>query len=298
MILDAHHHIGELVIGDTGQDEGADSDPTSADAQAAHVAMLNSLGFSAAIVQPSLQYERPYGITNTQAVNDAIATYRDNDPRHFPVALGTVEPLHGTRVAEEELHRLATDLRLDGVTWHTRYQGVALSDRRMHHLVDVATELGLPCYLHVFAESNLEAPWMLEDIAANHAGATIVALDAFSAPTQINYIRGVADRCDNVLFDTALTFTHLRPLDRWVERFGSERLLFGTDAYVSPRPYNTPSVLHEINASDTLTPDDLTNIFWRNAVRVFPRIRERVSCPDDASSSSDGPRPTSPLHHD
>ncbi|MER8160837.1 amidohydrolase family protein [Streptomyces sp. NPDC094472] len=264
-IVDTHHHVGSLSIGAAPERDAA---RTSSDPVDTHHSMLDRFGMTACAVLPGLQYERPYGIVNTREVNDAIAAYRDRSPR-FLAALGTVEPLHGLALCREELDRMAGPLGLDGVVWHTRYQGVAVSDRRMHELIDEAASRGLPCYVHMFAESNLEAPWMFADLARSHPEATIVALDGFSASTQIQYVMDLADRFDNILFDTAVCFPLLRPLDAFVARFGSERLMFGTDSYADPVSYNVPAVMHELLASE-MDAEHLENIFWRTFCRVFP----------------------------
>lgn len=272
--IDTHHHVGELSLG-IGDDVTGRGD-TSIRPVEIHEQMLDSFGFTAACVLPGFQYDRTDGIANTRRVNDAIAAYRDSKPNRFPVALGTLEPLHTFDTCRDEADRLIDDQNIDGLAWHTRYQGVFLSDRRMHTLVDLAVERGLPCFVHLFAESNMEAPWSLLELARAHPEATIVALDGFSGSTQTRYLMDIAERCPNVLFDTAICFPLTRPLDTFVETFGSERLLFGTDSYARPVLYNTPSVLHELMASD-MPQDDLENIMWRNFVRLFPQALTRMN---------------------
>lgn len=280
-VVDTHHHIGSLSIGAAEEKQRGDDDRHPVQA---HHRMLDRFGMTACAVMPALQYERPHGIVNTREINNGIAGYRDGSPR-FLAALGTVEPLHGTAVCREELDRLVTELHLDGVVWHTRYQGVAVSDRRMHELVDEATARGLPCYIHMFAESNLEAPWMFADLARNHPDATIVALDGFSASTQICYVMDLAERFDNILFDTAICFPLLRPLDAFVSRFGSERLMFGTDSYADPVSYNVPAVMEELLAS-AMDIEHLENIFWRNFCRVFPSAAKALDALDTPEETS------------
>ena len=272
-VIDCHHHVGQLALG-----LGGESDFVGGTVEAAvstHDAVLDRFGMAAAFVLPGLQYERPYGIVDTRKLNDGMAAYRAAMPSRFPIAFGTVEPLHGIALCVEEMTRVVDELQLDGLTWHTRYQGVALSDRRMHRLMDEAAERSLPCFLHVFNESQMEAPWMVADLAKNHPDTTVVVLDGFSGNTQIQYIMDLADRFENLIFDTAICFPLLRPLDRFVERFGSDRLIFGTDSYADPVSYNSPSVLNELLASD-MAQDHLENILWHNAVRLFPRVAERI----------------------
>lgn len=273
-VIDTHHHVGELSLGLANEEVGGDG--ARIRPVELHEEMLDSFGFTAACVIPGFQYDRTEGIASTRAVNDAIAAYRDSKPTRFPVALGTLEPLHTLEACRDEADRLVDELGIDGLAWHTRYQGVFLSDPRMHAFVDLAVERGLPCFVHLFAESNMEAPWSLLDLARGHPEATIVALDGFSGSTQARYLMDIAERCPNVLFDTAICFPLMRPLDVFVETFGSERLLFGTDSYARPVLYNTPSVLHELLASD-MPQDDLENIMWRNFVRLFPQALTRMN---------------------
>lgn len=209
-ILDTHHHVGELALGNEDVvGEGAVT--RKADE---HREMLSDFDISAVAVIPGFQYERTHGIEDTRRINSNIAAYRDADRKHFPVALGILEPLYDLRANEEELDRLVTELEIDGIAWHTRYQAVAVSDRRMHQLVERVADRGLPCYVHMFYESGLESPWMLVDLAKAHPDATIVALDAFSGATNVRWMDDIAERCPNVLFDTAIAFPLLRPIDR------------------------------------------------------------------------------------
>ncbi|PBC36070.1 amidohydrolase [Rhodococcus sp. ACPA4] len=282
-VIDVHHHVGELSLG-TGAD-GAGEEGTTIRPVEIHEQMLDSFGFTAACVIPGFQYDRTDGIANTRRVNTAVAAYRDSTPSRFPVALGTLEPLHDAEACRIEADRLVEELDIDGLAWHTRYQGVFLSDGRMHAFVDLAVELGLPCFVHLFAESGMEAAWSLLDLAREHPDATIVALDGFSGPEQTRYLMDIAERCPNVLFDTAICFPLTRPLDKFVEAFGSERLLFGTDSYARPLLYNTPSVLHELRSSD-MPQDDLENIMWRNSVRLFPQIATHLNLAMDGAEIS------------
>lgn len=270
-IIDTHHHVGRLALGN--ESEAAES--AVARGADEHRAMLAEFGIAAAAVIPGFQYERTHGIADTREVNDSIAAYRDADPRHFPIALGVLEPLHDLRANEDELDRILDDLGLDGVAWHTRYQGVAVSDRRMHALVERVAARGRPCYVHMFSESGLESPWMLVDLATAHPDATIVALDGFSSATHVRYMEDIAERCPNVLFDTAIAFPLMRPIDGFVSRFGSERLLFGTDSYAKPLLYNYPAILGELLHSP-MPQEDLDAIFGGNFLRLFPQAASRI----------------------
>lgn len=126
---------------------------------------------------------------------------------------------------------------------------------------------------------------MFADLARDHPEATIVALDGFSGSTQIQYVMDLADRFDNILFDTAVCFPLLRPLDAFVARFGSERLMFGTDSYADPVSYNVPAVMEELLHSD-LDTEHLENVFWRTFCRVFPAAGEALRAFDAPGDES------------
>lgn len=268
-VLDTHHHVGQLSIGGRAESEAA-----AGPSVGAHEAMLDRFDMSGCLVMPGLQYERPHGIVNTRAINDAIVSYARQSPR-FLAAAGTVEPLHGLELCAEELDRMV-EIGLDAVVWHTRFQGVATSDRRMHALVDEATARGLPCFVHMFGESNVESPWMFAELAKAHPEARLVVLDGFSSASQVHYVMDLAERFDNLWFDTAICFPLLRPLDLFVARFGSARLLFGTDSYADPVSYNVPQVMLELLASE-MDQEHLENIFWRNLAGLVPAVRAGLS---------------------
>jgi predicted TIM-barrel fold metal-dependent hydrolase len=270
-IFDMHQHVGKL---DTGGDE-AQTD-SSGDDRTQRAALLDQFGLSAAGVMPSLQYERPRGLLDTQAVNEAIAAYRDAAPQRFPLAFGTAEPLHGIKLAREEVSRLATELKLDGVVWHHRFQGAFVDDRRMHALLDECEAQGLPALVHMFAESDMQSPHALETLAREHPGVSFVALDALSGYEQGNALLYAATRCPNLYLETAGCVPLSRALGRIVTELGSERVLFGTDCYLEPRMWNEPIALRELTLDPRITDADRENIFWHNAVRLFPQLADRV----------------------
>jgi predicted TIM-barrel fold metal-dependent hydrolase len=271
-IFDMHEHIGALDAGDGTSTGGAMS---FTDDYALRTAALDRYGFAAAIAMPSLQYARPAGYEDTRALNNAIAGYRDQFRERFPVALGTVEPLQGVDIGKREIARAKTELQLDGIVWHHRFQGVFLGDGRMHALLDACAEYDMPAFFHVIADSNMEAPWLLEELYHAHPDVQFVALDPLSGLTQIRYIMAMAERCPKLLFDTAFTVPVGRSIEEFVRRFGSERLLFGTDLYLSPPLYIYPHILREILDAPTLTDEHRRDIFWNNAERLFPQAFAR-----------------------
>jgi predicted TIM-barrel fold metal-dependent hydrolase len=265
-VFDIHQHVGSLDIG--GREAGSVVWKSDED-YAKRVQILDKFGVRAAAVMPSSQYLRPNGIPDTCAMNDLVADYRNRYRGRFPVAMGTVEPLYGEEAGVREIRRIAEKLRLDGIVWHHRYQGTFINDRRMHAFLQVMAEYHLPAFIHVFAESTMEAPWGVEALAEKHPHVTFIALDAFSGNTQTQYMIAIAKRCPNVLLETGVTFPLGRIIEEAVVNLGSERLLFGTDLYLAPLMYLYPDVMHQILEAPTLTDQDKQNIFWNNASKLF-----------------------------
>lgn len=265
-IFDIHQHVGDLAVGDGSQQR------RGWDAQRDHdqrVQVMDRTGVRAAMVMPALQYLRPHGIADTRRINDLAAEYRERYRKRFPLAAGTVEPLYGEAIGVEEIRRIAEELCLDAVVWHHRFQGTFINDPSMGPLLQALVQYRLPAIIHLFAESTMEAPWGLEALAERRPEVTFIALDAFSGFTQAQYVMGIAKRCPNVYFETACVFPLGRLIEQFVTKFGSERLLFGTDLYLSPPMYNHPHVLHEILEATTLSEQDKRNIFYDNARRLF-----------------------------
>jgi predicted TIM-barrel fold metal-dependent hydrolase len=267
-VFDAHQHVGAL---DTGGNQALKAAWTIEDDYARRTALMDRFGVHSGIAMPSLQYLKPNGYADTRAVNDGIAAFRETYRERYPVAIGTCEPMHGERIAIEEIDRIAGELHLDGIVWHHRFQGCFLGDAKMGALLRACARHNLPAFFHVISDSNMEAPWMLEELYHAHPDVTFVACDAFSGPTQVRFIMQMAARCPKMLFDSAIAFPLMQYLEEFVRRHGAERLLFGTDLYVSPPTYHTPHVLREIVDAPSLTDDDKRKILCENAERLFGR---------------------------
>ena len=264
-VFDVHNHVGALEVGSRAEwGRGFDIDED----YRRRAALLDRFGVTKGAVMPALQYERPDGQASTRRVNELMGEYKKRFSERFPVAMGTVEPLHGEALGVAELERMKHDLALDAVVWHHRMQGSQIADRRMRAFLRQAERLGLPAFIHLFAESTLEAPWGLEVLADEFPGVTFVALDAFSGHTQARYMFSLARRFSNVLFETGAMFLMGRIVEEFVATFGSDRLLYGSDLYVSPPGYDVPHVLNEIMAAP-IGPQDRANILWDNAARLF-----------------------------
>ena len=260
-IFDIHHHLGALTGGSLQEGDGwEDRD------YANRVRIMDANEVSTAAILAATGYIQADGIKDTMRCNDAVAAYRKRDPARFPAACGIVEPLHGAR-SLDELERMKHVLKLDGVVWHSRFQGVAVDHSLMRPLLKKVNELGLVPLVHTNAESNLEAVWRLERLALEFPELTFVSMDALTTNTNSQLALDIAKRTPNILFDTA----HVRGpayVRQFVETVGSERLVFGSLFYSYPASYEHCATLNEIKAAK-ISGLDMTNILALNAKRLF-----------------------------
>jgi predicted TIM-barrel fold metal-dependent hydrolase len=159
------------------------------------------------------------------------------------------------------------ELKLNGVVWHSRFQGVAVDHALMRPLLKKVTELGLVPLIHTNAESNLEAVWRLERLALEFPELTFVSMDALTTNANSQLALDIAKRTANILFDTA----HVRGsayVRSFVEAVGSHRMIFGSLFYSYPASYEHCATLAEIKAAK-ISEQDKANILGLNAKRLF-----------------------------
>ncbi len=260
-IFDIHHHLGSLSGGSL--QEGTDWQERD---YANRVRIMEANGVGQSAILAATGYIQADGIKDTMRCNDTVAAYRARDPKRFPVACGIVEPLHGAR-SLGELERIRHELKLEGVVWHSRFQGVAVDHALMRPLLKKVAELRLVPLIHTNAESNLEAVWRLERLAREFPELTFVSLDALTTNTNSQLALDIAKRTPNILFDTA----HVRGpayVRQFVEAAGSHRLVFGSLFYSHPASYEHCATLAEIRAAK-ISDSDKANILGLNAKKLF-----------------------------
>ena len=267
-VVDCHHHVGgvpSLMTGVAGSRSGDDSPSLLADDEEmeSRLAIMDANGVDASVVIPTHEYLRPNGHADTMALNDAIAAYRDRRPDRFLAAVGIVEPLHGAR-ALDELERMRDELGLVGVSLHARFQGVGTDSPLMGAVVRRAAELGLVPFVHAYADSVDEAPWKVVDVAREVGDAPIVVLDGFSGFERTKDITRAAREAPNLLFDTSLVYA-FDFVEHFVETFGVDRVLFGTDMYSVPLAYRRSYTLDQV--LDSRLDDDARRALLAGNVR-------------------------------
>jgi predicted TIM-barrel fold metal-dependent hydrolase len=250
-VIDVHHHVGGVpsLMGDVAAHDSMETRAEPAELtddleSSVRLEIMDANGVDAAVVMPTHEYLRPNGHVDTMALNDAIAAYRDRQPDRFVAAVGIVEPLHGGR-SHDELRRARDALGLVGVSFHSRFQGVGMDSPLMTSLVRAAVELGLVPFVHAYADSIDEAPWKIVDVARELADAPIVVLDGFSGFERTKDITRAAREAPNLVFDTSLVYS-FDFVEHFIDAFGPDRVLFGTDMYSAPLAYRHSYTLDQV----------------------------------------------------
>lgn len=242
-IADGHVHIGDLdnAIPWFGPlSTGHSARPWNAEEDmASRLRAMDAVGVAWAMVQPAHGYLRPDGIKDTMRVNDTVAAFRALDPKRFPVACGTVEPLHGER-SLAELDRIKHELKLDGVSWHHRFSGCTIDSKWMWPILERMRELKLTPVIHTNAESHFEAAWQLQRLARDFPDMEFLAQDAFYAYERGNHILGSAKLSPNIVWDIGGVVSYVSA-DQWVALNGSRTISFSGVASYPLAPGAVPS---------------------------------------------------------
>jgi predicted TIM-barrel fold metal-dependent hydrolase len=263
-VFDCHHHVGE-ASGFMGELAGRPAAESAVELEA-RLAIMDRAGVRQAAVIPGHGYERPSGAADTRRANDRIAAYRDRLRERFPVAIGIVEPQHGS-ASMVEIERCARELGLVGLSFHARFQGVSMDDAWIHRYVGRMAELALVPVLHALTESVDESLWKIAELAGAFPGLEMLVLDAFSGFDGTKECASVAARCPNLLFDTSLAY-NFDFIESFARRFGAERVVFGTDLYSPPLGRRISHLLPQILESP-LADADKALILGGNARRLF-----------------------------
>lgn len=245
--IDIHTHYGDLSSIVPGDAALMDADEYAKVELERRLERMDGRGVDEAVIIAGHGYMRPNGLADTRRINDGIAAYRRRAPSRLCAAVGIVEPSYGP-AGLTELHRCKDELGLLGISFHARFQGVPTESRTVRSYLEVMAEIGLVPFIHAFGEVPDQSLFMAESVARDFPDMTIVVLDAFSTFTQSSFVPIVAERCQNLVFDTALahSFPFVEPL---VAACGPERLMYGSDLYSWPYDVVT-GILDEIIASD------------------------------------------------
>jgi predicted TIM-barrel fold metal-dependent hydrolase len=269
-IFDAHSHVNEALFRRPLAAGGYDV----ADDVVYRRGVMARARVRACVLMANHIYERPEGIADTRKMNDFVAWYRDTHRDLFPVAIGGIEPKYGVSVGVAEIHRMATELHLDGVVWHHHFHGTEIDEPRMFAYVEALAQHHLPALLHFNGDSRHESPAALEPLAVRFPEVAFVALSAMNQGNFLYDMRRIAERCPNVVFDTSFVRPIGRVIESFAAAFGAERLMYGSDLVPYAHAiYRIPPAIVDIVESDRLSEEQKRQILWGTAERLFPALR-------------------------
>lgn len=274
-IFDVHQHVGStgdvhnLVV--AGQMSGV----ALVEAEIANrAAFMDDVGIRQSVAIPGHAYNRAEGARATMAQNDAIARYRAAGPDRFPVAAGIVEPLD-QQAAIDEVDRIANELELNAISFHTEFQAVTLDSPWMMKILERMFSHGLVPLLHASNVVLQEALWRLGKVARAFPDQTIVALEPFYTFDGIQQCEFIAEVAPNVVFDTA-SCAEIGTMIEVTRRIGAHRVVYGSQYYSKAGPYGASGlvskgkiVAQSIIATDRLSHADKAAILGGNARRIF-----------------------------
>jgi predicted TIM-barrel fold metal-dependent hydrolase len=267
-IFDCHHHVGDVkeFFGTNYDESGLSTKAAEADEVVRRIEIMDEGGVAQACVIPGHGYERTNGIADTRAINNRIAAYRDAHLDRFPVAVGIVEPLFAES-SLAEIDRVKIELGLAGISFHTRFQGASMDSAWIRTYVAKLVDIGLVPVIHAMTESADEALWKVAQLAKNFPGTPMLVLDSFSTFEGTKQANEVAEQCPHLLWDTSLSY-NFDFLEVFANRFGADRVVFGTDLYSPPLGRRISHLVPQILES-SLSDDDKRLILGGNARRLF-----------------------------
>jgi uncharacterized protein len=233
-VMDAHQHYGSIYESmgglETSMPEHSPEELERIELET-RVGVLDERGVRQTVIIGSHSYLRPEGLADTRRVNDGVMAYLGRAPSRFAAGVGVVEPLYG-RAGLPEIDR-CHELGMVGISFHGRFQGVSHDAPWVHRFVERIGELDMVPFLHAPGESPEESLWKAAALADDFPDLTFLVLDAFCGFESSREVVRVAQRCPNLVFDTALAFDFhfIMPL---VRQCGPARLVYGSDLYSWP----------------------------------------------------------------
>ncbi|HXT15171.1 MAG TPA: amidohydrolase family protein [Gemmatimonadaceae bacterium] len=223
-----------------------------------HVAsVLGSYGFSSPTYFPS-----PVDVTRG---NDAMLALCAQEPERVRM-FTTVNP-NDTEHALREIERCGAR----GAIGIKLLASRRADDPLLDPIAAIAAEKGMPVLHHIWQHRRREWPSQeisdgadLARLAARHPRATFILAHIGGGGDYMHTFPAVVD-CPNILPDLSGSGVDRGMLDAAVDALGARRLLWGCDLTMC-------TGLAKLRALEVigLTDDDLEDIRWRNAARIFP----------------------------
>jgi predicted TIM-barrel fold metal-dependent hydrolase len=190
--------------------------------------------------------------------NTAIAEVVRQHPGRF-TGFATVNPWMRSK-GVDELKRTKDDYGFRGLVIHPILQGFEANDPLVYPLVEAAVERSMIVYVTGGAP-YLAMPYKIADLAGRYPEGTFIMGHAgwdfhFDVPYCL-------EACPNLWAETSKN--GLANLESLVRKFGSTRLLFGSD-----HPFSSyAGEIAKIRLLPGLEDADRENIFWQNARQLL-----------------------------
>ena len=275
-VFDCHQHMGSTGDAHGIVVPGSVRGATIVEAEVAtRLRFMDEGGIRQALAIPGHNYNRADGIVATRRENDAIRAYRDHLPERFPVAAGVVEPLDEA-AGLSEIDRMANELGLKAISFHTEFQGVTIDSPWMMRYLERMGELAMVPLLHASNVVLHEAIWRLGKVARALPDLTIVAIEPFFTYDGMQECFFIADVAPNVVFETASCFDTDLMLDL-ARQFGADRLVYGSQYYSQihrageerAHDRRCAAIREDIIATQTLSDSDKALVLGGNARRIL-----------------------------
>lgn len=255
MIIDAHQHVGRPG------DPTFDHEWAARDLEERR-ATMSRLGIDRFVALPAPGAAGGFRNVDHKVMNDSMASYARLAGDIVEGVAATVNPAE-VGAACKELERSFTQLGMEAVSFHHRFLGMTIDDRRMDDIFRVVAEYDRLVFIHIISDSTLEAAWRLFAVARRYEAVRFVALDGFSSAAQASMLRSWAPDVPNVSFDTGAMISVAHGLEAFIDVCGPARLIFGTDLYSGSPHFREAFPLLELRAMG-LPPKDSEQIFSEN----------------------------------
>jgi predicted TIM-barrel fold metal-dependent hydrolase len=240
MIVDAHCHIGETPH----YRQTPDDLLRQMDANGVDRAIIVSAG-------------RQITVDNEEGNRAVAAAVRAHPDRFYGFAC--VNPWYGER-GVRELRRAVED-GLVGLKLHPSMQGYWAHDPLVYPLVEAATDLGLPIYIHS-GTPVFSLPLQIIELAEQYPASTFIMGHMGGADFYVD-VPSSAHRATNVYYETSLT-CHIGYVDEIVVQAGHARVLFGSDSPTSQQAAELLKIRLAI-----LTDEQRQDVLGTNVLRLL-----------------------------
>jgi predicted TIM-barrel fold metal-dependent hydrolase len=145
------------------------------------------------------------------------------------------------------------------------YYGVALSDKRHLPYWEYANDNRLLVLCHTWGQSPFDGPEEAEKILSKYPDLVLIAGHSFHG--QWDKAVELASRYPNLYLELTAVLDDRGALELFVEKLGSERILFGVDLPWFSYYYGIGAVL-----SARISDEARRNILYRNGVKLLERF--------------------------